>query len=319
MNALMTRSRTDHSSARSLAVWYAWTAVLAMAFVCARSRPAEAIILTLAGEPDPAYDGGAMKLWLRADMGVTTGATFTWADQSLHGNDASQTNGALQPTPITTGVGTINGQAVLDFDGGDSLLGAFASPNLNSDSFTGFAVIESDNPTNSSWHVFDGNVNSTTTRFGFASYIAAGSDAYLARFQTGAVSSTSEVFDPSILSAVGTNVSTNTVTQSLDGNVIQSPVFSLVQSISGYRVGSRFDGAASFVDGRIAEVLIYDKPLTSDEYNAVGFYLQERYGIDGSFVFVASQLPTPEPSTGLLLMLGAVVLGARGRRQRRSA
>ena len=282
--------------------------LLAMFVLMPWSGSATAAILDNSGEPNPSHDGGTMKLWLRADQGVTTGGTFTWADQSTHGNDATQGVAANQPTHITVGAGTINGQPVVDFDGAnDSLLGSLGAPALVSDSFTAFAVIESDGP-GTSYHPFDGN--NLAQRFGFASYIAGGDNVYFLRFGgANGLSSVAESLAPQLFSTVGTNIATSTITQSLNGSEIQSTVFGTLSTITGYRVGSRFDGVASFVDGRIAEILIYDQALTASEVNAVGFYLQDKYGINGSFFFV------PEPSTGLLLGLGIVGL-MRSRRRR---
>jgi hypothetical protein len=42
-------------------------------------------------------------LWLRSDLGVTTGATFTWADQSGIGNNVVQATAINQPTLSATG------------------------------------------------------------------------------------------------------------------------------------------------------------------------------------------------------------------------
>lgn len=39
-----------------------------------------------------------LMFWLRGDLGITTGATFTWADQSGNGRTASQATAADQPT-----------------------------------------------------------------------------------------------------------------------------------------------------------------------------------------------------------------------------
>lgn len=62
-----------------------------------------------------------LKLWLRGDMGVTlNGATVsTWADQSGSGNNFSQGTAAAQPTFRSSG---INGHADLDFNGVDHFL-----------------------------------------------------------------------------------------------------------------------------------------------------------------------------------------------------
>jgi hypothetical protein len=58
-------------------------------------------LLTVAGlkAQNPGHIGTSnLMFWLRGDLGITTGATFTWADQSGNGRSASQSTAAAQPT-----------------------------------------------------------------------------------------------------------------------------------------------------------------------------------------------------------------------------
>jgi hypothetical protein len=61
-----------------------------------------------------------LALWLESDLGVTTGATFTWADQSGSGNNFHQTTAGNQPT-VNASDAAYNGQATLSFTGGQFL------------------------------------------------------------------------------------------------------------------------------------------------------------------------------------------------------
>lgn len=58
-------------------------------------------------------------------------------------------------------------------------------------------------------------------------------------------------------------------------------------------------------EGLIAEVLIYDRALTADELNEVGYYLEQKYLLDTAYV--------PEPGTCVMLMIGAAGLMRRRR------
>jgi len=62
-----------------------------------------------------------------------------------------------------------------------------------------------------------------------------------------------------------------------------------------------------YLNGDIAELLVYNEVLTIDEINEVGFYLGDKYSISNTFV--------PEPSTFALAALG--LLGLLGWRRRR--
>ena len=50
--------------------------------------------------------------------------------------------------------------------------------------------------------------------------------------------------------------------------------------------------------GDIAEVLVYDRRLSASEFNAVGGYLEQKYGLDTVFQ------PVPEPATWGLMLVG---------------
>jgi Secretion system C-terminal sorting domain len=56
-----------------------------------------------------------LMLWLKGDAGVTTGATFTWADQSGHGRNGVQSTAAAQPTVTTATADYMNYNPGLKF------------------------------------------------------------------------------------------------------------------------------------------------------------------------------------------------------------
>jgi len=59
----------------------------------------------------------------------------------------------------------------------------------------------------------------------------------------------------------------------------------------------RGQGGSDNWKGSIAEIILYQGALTSDELNDVGYYLQQKYDVSGQYV--------PEPSTLLLLLVGS--------------
>ncbi|MDZ7616893.1 MAG: hypothetical protein U1E05_07815 [Patescibacteria group bacterium] len=73
-------------------------------------------------------------------------------------------------------------------------------------------------------------------------------------------------------------------------------------------IGRRYNpsGSQGYVNGDIAEILVYNTNLSESEREAVGYYLQTKYGIPGSYV--------PEPSMALLLIMAALPLALQRRR-----
>ena len=68
-----------------------------------------------------------------------------------------------------------------------------------------------------------------------------------------------------------------------------------------------------FYNGDLAEVIVFNRALSNSELNLVGFFLQEKYSVNGQFALP----PVPEPSTGLLMMFGIATISLQ-RRSRKS-
>ena len=66
-----------------------------------------------------------------------------------------------------------------------------------------------------------------------------------------------------------------------------NPTNPIQTGAGGYRIGW---GGSSGFGGDIAEILVYEKELTTDEINQVGYYLQEKYGIAASFTAPAKRI-----------------------------
>jgi hypothetical protein len=222
-------------------------------------------------------------LWLKADAGVTlvSGAVNAWADQSGNGRDFSAPAGANRPAYS----GTLNGLPVLTFDGGtDYLQGNAASLNIarNVSGLTVIAVVKYGAA--AVQRVFSARTNAVATR------VLMGVST--TQWQVGTKRLDA---DPDVLIAGGT-VNTNFVIQSgvLRYSLATAGVFinSASQSDTAFQTagnssdtdsGATFVGASivpgSFLNGDLAELIIYQRAISVEERNSVERYLSVKWGI----------------------------------------
>jgi hypothetical protein len=234
------------------------------------SNEASATTLT-SGADLPLAD---LRLWLRADVGVARQSTndlvSNWSDQSGHGNHAVQTTAASQPRRMTN---VINGRPAIRFDGTDDRLDL---PNF----LTGYTQAEA-------FVVLKATADMP------------GSGRALWRMG-GAASSAYPISDGTIRDDFGSTIAKNLPdpSQQLD----QAHLYNVFSRSNEW--ASRINGLlhytttnntvlfnASFVlgwchptyfSGDIAEVIICNRVLTSDERETTGRYLSLKYGLAAS-------------------------------------
>ena len=254
-----------------------------------------------------------------SDVTTTGTAVDSWNDQAAGGgtNSASQ-SGTRRPTLVTAG---LNGHNTIRFDGSNDFLEIGADSDFDTDTFTWFMVFRTDIlPVSgvqilltNSYTDIGGAASFSSERNAWLSFVTsseAGLFASLAREPGGFSSSAthpsvaSEFF---VLSAVLR--SNDSITQYLDGvtgttgtGASMTPTGHL-RSMLGAQEHTSPGNYIRFLDGELAEVLIYNQDLGNSDRESVESYLGSKYGIT----------VIPEPRTATLIGLGLAFIAWRSR------
>ncbi len=245
---------------------------------------------------DPSTTGlpqANLNLWLRADFGVTQSSNNVSGWQDLSGNNFNfnQFTASYQPTYVAS---DINNKPAVSFNNSQILLGG-NNNNDYSNGVSAFVVTKASNPSNSDARFFDfGNDQNNDIAFGqifTSSYLPAfhiyngitnnylsssdtlnaGSIYVLDAIQTGS-SNIANIYYNGSLSATGSlNAAQNVVRGS--------------NAIGGVNTGSGY-GTYNY-KGDIAEILVYNAPLSDSQRMAVESYLANKYGLGSGPAIVA--------------------------------
>lgn len=220
-----------------------------------------------------------MKLWLKADAGVSlSGSNVTaWADQSGNGNNVAQSNGALQPAFTAS---SINSLPAVTFNAtaGQQLANTLANLVPDNNNRTVIAVVKAATAWSSAT-VFDFRGSSQD----FSLLMGIGGTAYVWSNAVGVslipsppsingVPMVMELFYDNAGPTLSLNM--NAAAQTL---LTSSPGGDT--GATGFQVGNRTGIADQPFDGDICEILVYDHVLTGDELAQLRAYLTYRSGI----------------------------------------
>ena len=223
-------------------------------------------------------------LWLDAsDAATVTVATgvSVWADKSGNGRNAAQAVGGKQPAYSST----INGKNVVTFQGTDDTMQIGANAVFNATSQTIIIVSRQAAAANESlWYKADSNsavgviirYRSGTTFWHYQKNDASATTlGYAANTNTNA-NVYATVLEPAAQAGYvnGSQVASATLTTAYDNN-------------SGPWLGSRRD-IGEYLNGDVAEIIFYDRALTTAERQKIEGYLAWKWGLQ-------SQLPYDHP------------------------
>jgi hypothetical protein len=244
------------------------------------------LLLLLAAVPSPLAQTpppAGLKLWLKADAGVTVsadGSVTAWEDQSSNANHAGQLDEALAPKLVPN---ALNGKPVLRFDGADDFLDVPPSPSLEIvGDISSFFVVKFDD-FQTFRAVWGKTVNNLPASMDY--YIVPGSGIPRAYRGDGTSSSlgfvdASRAFRAATYLVAGFDMAGTQFTHYLGGQPLGTGNITAGLADSGLalKIGTR-DDLFTKLKGDLAELLIYDVALSETDRNAVFDYLKNKYGI----------------------------------------
>jgi chitodextrinase len=224
---------------------------------------------TLAGPAAPTQPTMAgLLLWLKPDAGLpASGGVSSWIDQSASGNNGSQTTAAAQPQVAPN---SLNGYSSVRFDGKQTLvLGNVLGGQAAGEVLAVMRVTPVPNAFNNFWR-FTQNAAS-----GY--YYNQRSDGFGSGDQTWftdmPVSQYSTYHIEDISAQVGNWI------ERINGILVQHKAPATISFTSSPNLGDN-----SFV-GNIVEILVYNRSLTAQEREDVGFYLDRKYNLNADINF----------------------------------
>ena len=258
-----------------------------------------------------------LRLWLRADAGVTTnpgGGVTQWVDQSTNGNNAIQATDTQAPLLINS---ALNNRPVLRFDGADDFLDVADSESLSgTGDMASFFVIKFDDfaTFRAVWGKTagaGGNQPAPTDIYALPSPPAdAGKLRVFRGNGTGVGNSSATTAQPlpaNSYLAVGFDVSGSTLTHYLNNQVNGSgaATASVGDGNTALKIGTRTD-LFTKMKGDIAELLIYSRALSAEERSDVFSYFRAKYGLNvPPTVTLAATPPGPNVNVGDIVTLTA--------------
>jgi hypothetical protein len=213
-------------------------------------------------------------LWLRADLGITEAGSgvSVWADQSGNGNDFAQGTDANRP--VLNAAGWSNGLPTVDFTRATPHWMTHSGNIISGHDVTGFGVVALE------------STGITQDLLGFQpgvlGILAVDRTGALAVYdgtawRTGSTATTDEV-----AIAWELDSSAPLITLYKNGSAVATPVYDATFNIPATTVAlgaMRPAIAAQELDGKLAEVLVYDRVLADNERDQVFAYLAARYGL----------------------------------------
>jgi hypothetical protein len=206
--------------------------------------------------------------WLRADAGVTitSGKVSSWTDQAGADQNGLQGTATYQPTLVA---GALNGKPVVRFNGS----GMYFSSPVSPTSFSIFVVGKNSKPTESYSMILGPGGNNPNNQIRWEN----GTQALFVGTGNGLPTITSTIGNTRVYHALSATYNGSTMRIFRDGNLISTHTFTTSGPFTLSTIGSYY--SSSFLNGDIAEILVYPSALSEADRGTVNSYLRGKYAL----------------------------------------
>ena len=240
-----------------------------------------------------------MALWLKADsLDLADGdAVTSWKDVSGNGHEFTQATASAQPT-YRASDSDFNNMPVVDCDGTNDLLSVAFSEELNTAQMSLFVVATSDTDDGSYQGIVESRSSTPVTRAGFNIYAKwSGTDQWgfwwgkdtawgQLYSTTNLIAGTPHIITATIAGGDGAGA-TATQTLRISGTQEATTSSAFWKSTAGtYQIGNV--PTPYYLNGQIAEIIQYNRALSTTEIQQVEGYLSEKYGITCASIWKSS-------------------------------
>ncbi len=211
----------------------------------------------------------SLKLWLRADAGVTlsNSKVSSWADQSGNNNTAYMPTAAKQPSSVT---GALNGKPVIRFSGAQSLS---LTNVLSHSQFTVFVAGKNSQPSNTFSMILGPGGNNANNQLRWES----GTQALLVGTGNNFSSVTATIGDTKVYHALSAWYDGSKLMVYRDGNLKYTKPVDTSGPWNLNQIGAWF--SSYFMVGDVAEVLFYSSALSESDRTSANSYLKSKYAL----------------------------------------
>lgn len=228
--------------------------------------------------------------WVSADAGVTKDGSdlvSAWADQTPSSTESATNSDSTTTRPLWVSSG-LNGMPVLRFDGGDRLVNDRVS-SIGGSAVTAFIVanrIAATSNTSTATFFSDGQANDFDNAGSFVlAYEGFSGGTALQTFRGSGKSTATHPGNssPYVFATVFDGANNTAYLNGTASTVVGSTGTFDIDNIA---IGQRWQSSSYIYgyNGDVAELIIYDRALSGSERNAVGYYLQEKYGLASTYM-----------------------------------